>query len=62
MCSIVSKVNSETKSIKSQTNPIKDFFFAFLLVLLVNFIDFASEFTVEILEHKVASYKTSDFT
>jgi hypothetical protein len=54
-------VNSQTKSIKSQTNPIKDNFFCIITGFICDFINFASELTVEIIEHTVASYKTSDF-
>jgi hypothetical protein len=36
--------------------------FCIFIGFVYNFIDFVVKFTVEIIEHIVASYKTSDFT
>jgi hypothetical protein len=52
-------VNPQTKSIKiaSKTNH-----FCIFVGFVYDFIDFVCEFTVEIIEHTVASYKTCDFS
>jgi hypothetical protein len=59
VCSVVLTVNSQTKSIKSQTND-KDIYI--FIGFACGFIDFVCEFNVKIIKHTVVSYEISDFT
>jgi hypothetical protein len=62
VCSVVLTVNSQEKSIKSHTKPIKMQYFCHFIGFVRDFIDFLCEFTVKTTEHTVASYGSSDFT
>jgi hypothetical protein len=56
VCYVVLTVNSQRKSTKSHTNPIK------IEIFVCDFIEFLCEITVKTTKHTVASYESSDFT
>jgi hypothetical protein len=66
VCFVVLTVNSQRKSIKSHTKPIKIQifllykykykYFCYFIGFVCDFIDFVCKFTVEATEHTVASY------
>jgi tRNA U34 2-thiouridine synthase MnmA/TrmU len=60
VCSVVLTVNSQKKSIKSHTKPIKMQKFCHFIGFVCDFIDFLCEFTIKTTEHIVASYKNSE--
>jgi hypothetical protein len=62
VCSIILKVKSQTKLITLQTTTIKRQKYMHFYGFVCDFIDFFGGFTVKIIEHTVASYKSSDFT
>jgi hypothetical protein len=62
VCSVVLTVNSQRKSIKSHTKPMKMQIFCHFIGFVCDFIDLACEFTVKTTEHTVASYESSYFT
>jgi hypothetical protein len=51
--SVVLTVNSQNKSIKSHTKPIKCKYFCHFICFVCDFIDFVCEFTVKTTEHTV---------